>query len=355
MEKVSIIVPTHNRVEKLKRALDSILKQTYSEIEVIVVDDGSTDSTWDVLKKYQEKDKRIIAIHQENKGASVARNVGIQKATGTYVNFVDDDDFIEKDIIEKLVEKIKKEKVDLLRYNCYYSTNRNKKEAIGKLEEFENKKVTGKKLEEVVKKIITEELLGQCVLFLIPRELLLSINKGNLFDKRVRYMEDELASIELICSANSVYFWNEPGYYYYYMPDREFREKKFYQDYLKVLNSVYPRMKNILKKHGKLTDEMSDLIDVKWLNTIVDHFALIEKADPNTNKTERLRLIAELDYPKEQVESEYFPLKFYNETMIRMLQKEQFRKLYWFNKARRIVTRMKRNKKKKEAVKQIKG
>lgn len=133
MEKVSIIVPTHNRVEKLKRALDSILKQTYSEIEVIVVDDGSTDSTWDVLKKYQEKDKRIIAIHQENKGASVARNVGIQKSTGTYVSFVDDDDFIEKDIIEKLVEKIKKEKVDLLRYNCYYSTNRNKKEAVRKI------------------------------------------------------------------------------------------------------------------------------------------------------------------------------------------------------------------------------
>lgn len=346
MEKVSIIVPTHNRVEKLKRALDSILKQTYSEIEVIVVDDGSTDSTWDILKEYQEKDKRIIPIHQENKGVSVARNVGIQKATGTYVNFVDDDDFIEKDIIEKLVKKIKKEKVDLLRYNCYYSTEENPKETIGNMAGYANRKVEKEQLEEVRKKIITGELPAYSVLLFAKRELFLSINKGNLFDKKIRYMEDTLVYLELFCNIQSIYFWDEPAYYYYYIPDGILREKKFYQNYLKALNLVYPKMKTILKKYGKLSKEMFDLIDVKWLNTIVDHFALIEKADPKTNKTERLRLIAELDYPKEEVFSKDLPLKSYNETMIRMLQKEQYRQLFLFNKARRIVTKLKRRGKK---------
>ena len=117
MEKVSIIVPTYNKAEELRRALDSILSQTYSNLEVIVINDGSLDHTKDVLQEYQQKDERIVAIYQENSGVSVARNVGIKRATGTYINFVDGDDAIAPDIIEKLVKKIEEEKVDLVRYN----------------------------------------------------------------------------------------------------------------------------------------------------------------------------------------------------------------------------------------------
>ncbi len=341
MEKVSIIVPTYNKAEQLKRALDSILGQTYSNLEVIVINDGSLDHTKDILQEYQQKDERIVAIYQENSGVSVARNVGIKRATGTYINFVDGDDAIAPDIIEKLVKKIEEEKVDLVRYNCYYSTEENKEEAKGSMAGFANKRIESEDLEEVRKKLITGELPGYSCLLFMKSEILKNWNKGNVYDKKIRYMEDTLVYLELFCRIKSAYFFDEPAYYYYYTPETSLREKSFYQTYLKTLNLVYQKMKTILKKYGKLTQELSDLIDVKWLNTIVDHFALIEKVDPKTNKTERLRLIAELEYPKESVESKDLPLKSYNAKMIKMLQKGQYRKLFLFNKVRRIVTKVK--------------
>lgn len=97
MDLISIIVPVYNVEKYLRECLDSIVKQTYKNIEVILVDDGSTDGSGDICEEYARFDERIRIIHQENQGVSIARNNGITAANGEYVMFVDSDDWIEPD------------------------------------------------------------------------------------------------------------------------------------------------------------------------------------------------------------------------------------------------------------------
>lgn len=109
MPEVSIIMPVYNIEEYLPRCLDSIRNQTYLDFELLAVDDGSKDNSLNILQKYATKDSRIKVFHQENGGASRARNNGLDHASGEYVSFIDGDDFIDSHYIENLYQAIKEE------------------------------------------------------------------------------------------------------------------------------------------------------------------------------------------------------------------------------------------------------
>ena len=100
---ISIIVPVYNVENYLCECIDSIRKQTYSNIEIILVDDGSTDRSGDICDEYAKIDSRIIVVHKNNGGLSSARNTGLEIASGNYIGFVDSDDFIEQTMYEKLI------------------------------------------------------------------------------------------------------------------------------------------------------------------------------------------------------------------------------------------------------------
>ena len=102
MAKVSIIVPVYNVEKYLRKCLDSLINQTLKDIEIICINDGSTDKSLEILEEYKNRDSRIILLNQENSGQSIARNNGIKKATGEYIGFVDPDDWIDLDYYEKL-------------------------------------------------------------------------------------------------------------------------------------------------------------------------------------------------------------------------------------------------------------
>ena len=102
MTKVSIIVPVYNVEKYLKRCLDSLVNQTLKDIEIICVNDGSTDGSLAILNEYVRNDDRIVVINQENSGQSVARNRGIDVAKGEYLGFVDSDDWVSEDYFERL-------------------------------------------------------------------------------------------------------------------------------------------------------------------------------------------------------------------------------------------------------------
>ena len=104
--KVSVIVPIYNCEEYLSNCIESVRKQSYSNLEIILVDDGSIDKSLEICKKYAEKDKRIKVIHQENKGVSGARNTGMRSATGQYIMFVDSDDQVFPDAVDVLLQDI---------------------------------------------------------------------------------------------------------------------------------------------------------------------------------------------------------------------------------------------------------
>lgn len=111
--KVSIVVPVYNVEKFVAKCIESIINQTYKNLEIILVDDGSTDSSLKICKYYEKKDSRIIVIHQENIGVSEARNTGLDKVTGKYLAFVDADDYICENYIEELLNAIIKNKTKI--------------------------------------------------------------------------------------------------------------------------------------------------------------------------------------------------------------------------------------------------
>lgn len=108
---ISVIVPIYNVVEWLPRCVDSIRKQTYRHLEIILVDDGSTDNSGAMAEKFAMEDKRVRVFHKENGGSSSARNLGIEKAKGQYIGFVDSDDYIEPEMYERLLAVALQEKL----------------------------------------------------------------------------------------------------------------------------------------------------------------------------------------------------------------------------------------------------
>lgn len=110
---VSIIIPVYNAEKYLRRCVDSVLAQTHQDFEVILIDDGSVDQSYEICCEYANRDSRILAIHQENQGVSAARNAGVCRATGTHIAFVDADDYIMPDYLEVLFCNLQKNQAQI--------------------------------------------------------------------------------------------------------------------------------------------------------------------------------------------------------------------------------------------------
>lgn len=127
-DKVSIIIPAYNVENYLFRGIESALNQTYENIEVVIVDDGSTDRTWEVIQSYAQKDSRVVAEQQANAGVSAARNHALRLATGKYVIFLDSDDWLEPDTVQVLTENTEPGKNMLISADCYFACFNQKQE-----------------------------------------------------------------------------------------------------------------------------------------------------------------------------------------------------------------------------------
>ena len=195
---VSIIIPVYNVQEYVDRCISSILNQTYSSIEVILIDDGSTDESYEKCKAWAKKDKRILLLHQSNKGVSTARNLGISRATGHYITFVDSDDAMEKDAIETYVKIMEQNSGQLL--FTEYRTN--------------NGTITGEDCSNEEKEIDREKAIEYLI---HPRgfhgavwsKLFLKsiiIDNGLSFESDIRFCEDLLFTYEYLKCIEKVYY-----------------------------------------------------------------------------------------------------------------------------------------------------
>lgn len=113
MEKISVIVPVYNTEYYIERCLRSLLNQTYSNIEIVAVDDGSEDKSLQKLQELAKEDSRIAVLHQENRGVSSARNLALQYAGGDYIGFVDSDDYVEPHMYENMLQQMKKNRTEI--------------------------------------------------------------------------------------------------------------------------------------------------------------------------------------------------------------------------------------------------
>ncbi len=210
MPKISIIMPVYNKRSYLERSLDSVLNQDFSDYELIAIDDGSTDESLEILKKYASKDKRVNVIHTENQGVSHARNIGLDNANGEYITFVDADDEIKQNYLSSLYEKMQEIDTDVVIQGIIkvfpdghkINTDSGLKNGIyqisGLLPEFATiQKQTG--------------IFGYCVAKLFSSEMVKSIR----FDEELNLAEDFDFYLKLYQKMNTIYMDNETNYLYY--------------------------------------------------------------------------------------------------------------------------------------------
>lgn len=206
-ELISIIVPVYNVEKYIRRCIDSIIQQDYRNLEIILVDDGSTDKSGIICDKYKKRDKRICVVHKENGGLSSARNTGIDLAKGNYIAFVDSDDYISKDMYSILMKNIIEEKADIsiVNYEMVSEWGKIKKRTITKIE---RKVMSGKEAcKERYKKDGTIMVVAWNKLY--KKELFQSIRYpiGKLH-------EDEFTTYKLLYRSNIVVYQNEKLYAY---------------------------------------------------------------------------------------------------------------------------------------------
>lgn len=148
MVKISVIVPVYNVEPYLPQCLDSLIEQTFNDIEIICVNDGSTDGSLDVLNHYAAKDSRIKVIDKPNGGVSSARNCGLDAAQGEYVSFVDGDDWLKRNAYEEIISAVDKRNVDMAVFGYYEYLDGNLTETGAKkvLKRFEEEKIPFEKL-----------------------------------------------------------------------------------------------------------------------------------------------------------------------------------------------------------------
>lgn len=195
---VSVIIPAYNIEDYIGRCLDSIISQTYKNLEIIVVDDGSRDYTGEILDNYAKKDRRIKVIHKENGGVSSARNKGIEAAEGDYIGFIDGDDLIEPEMYKTLVDLLEEENADIAhcgyqmvfpdRIDYYHNTGKKK---IQTTEEGLKDLLSGEMIEPgLVNKLYKKELIKNCRLnetVKINEDLLMNYQLFKLSQKSVYY------------------------------------------------------------------------------------------------------------------------------------------------------------------------
>lgn len=196
--KISIIVPVYNVEKYLKRCIDSILTQTFTDFECILIDDGSPDNCPAICDEYAKADKRIKVIHQENKGVSAARNAGLDTAKGEWIGFVDSDDWIEPNMYEILYEDAIHFNVDVCVCNFCYKNENLKNPCM--LSNAEAKRL-----------MFTENGIGG---FSVLRIIKRSVIKNLRYDSNLSYFEDTKFFYNLFDNCKSIYWNKQPLYHY---------------------------------------------------------------------------------------------------------------------------------------------
>lgn len=202
--KVSIIIPVYNAERTISATVDSLLAQTYKNIEVIVVDDGSNDKTAQILNKYENK---IRIIHQKNRGVSSARNRGIEEAVGTYLIFVDADDLCDRDMVESLVHEISLKHVDFVIAGMTKIYINREKEILFGNSLYRGQEVIRSNLETILK-----NGLNWPVARIYCKRLIQEYHIR--FDEKLPLGEDFNFNLEYLLCANSVAYLNKSVYKY---------------------------------------------------------------------------------------------------------------------------------------------
>lgn len=266
MCKLSIIVPVYNGEKYINQTVDSILAQTFKDFELILINDGSTDRTREILEKCKEKDKRLRVIHQENSGPGAARNVGIREARGEYIGFVDGDDMVAKTMYETLTEKTIE---DVEMVMCAYKEKGSAYENTVRATLPDNTKLFQKDIEEkIISTFIKNENHGFFALWNKIYKRNFIVDNEIFIEEDRRQGEDWWFNIRVFCKLHTYIYINEPLYYYVRQNPQSLMNS-YNEKNIDYLNRGYEQILPIAQKYGLNTEEL----EIRRLTAVYGYLA----------------------------------------------------------------------------------
>lgn len=225
--KVSVIVPVYNTEKYLKRCLDSLVNQTLKDIEIIIINDGSTDNSQVIIDEYSKKYPNIKGYKKENGGMSSARNMGLTKTNGEYIAFVDSDDYIDNDALKKMYEKVKNKNLDIVVCDSINVYEDGRKEYIHSHLHYSNNDIHN--------------------YIIAPPMACTRLFKQDIF-KKVKFKEgtfyEDLELVPSLISITTKVGFIEEGLYYYFQRNGSVMRQKSFSNKLLDIFSVLDSIKN---------------------------------------------------------------------------------------------------------------
>ncbi len=273
--KISVVVPVYNVEKYLRECLESLVNQTFKDIEIICVNNGSTDNSLEILEEYAKKDSRIIVINQENRGPSGSRNRGLECVRGEYLAFVDSDDYMDLDFYEKLYKSAKETDADIAATKVKFFKDG----------EYIEKNIINKHTYRMGKDIL--ETPDDKIYFVRVANLWNKIYKTELINKNnIRFVngitfEDTHFSFLAIALAKKISIISDTSYIYR-LRETSILSRAFYSDYVFDICKIFNKLRNHvaeLVESGSLHIDYKKMCDFymlkvlyEWNNSVVDKY-----------------------------------------------------------------------------------
>ena len=240
-ELISVIIPVYNVEQYLEKCIDSIINETYKNLEIILVDDGSTDNSGKLCDLLAKKDSRIVVYHKENGGLSSARNFGIDKANGEFIGFIDSDDYIDNDMYETLHNLIKKDKSDVSMCGLYNIYANRKDSQVKEVKKYLMN------AEEAIQMVLDSKITSVTAVNKLYRKEIFNDLRYDLG----KTSEDAFIIVRLLDKCNLISVTNERKYYYYHRAN-SITKKPFSEKSRDVLDAYNLNYSIVEKKYPKI-------------------------------------------------------------------------------------------------------
>ena len=293
-EIVSIVIPVYNGEKTIKRTIESIIRQTYSNLDIVIVNDGSVDNTIDVIRTI--KDDRINLINIGNSGVSTARNIGIENSKGQYIMFVDADDYIEDNAVEKLLEIMNDEDIDIIRFNGFIENNNVVKKIEYNIDDnFELNTSSDEKKKVLINLFFAPDisLRGYCWLLFMKNIYI------NPFNKNMTYLEDKLFCLENMINNKKILFTNVHLYHYVYNENSKTKSIDKFLDNMMDIASTEKYFVELFDKYDIKEKQMLRINYIILLLYRMDYYIKYTNFTKTKKIVKRLEEVLRFDNTKE--------------------------------------------------------
>ncbi len=291
---LSVIIPAYNCEKSIERCVASVSNQTYTNLEIIVINDGSKDNTHSICEELAAKDSRIVYVNQENSGVSHTRNKGISLAKGDYITFVDSDDYIESDMYEKMLDSIIKHSTDICvcGYNTVTESTVSKHSLPFEADTYDKSKIINDYIPLLIGSNGQRSLIGSCWVCIYNAQLI----KNIAFRDYIKLQEDTIFNIEAFLQADSISFVKEELYNYcYYIESvtNKFIPNAFEQ--IELLEKIFAEYIGLLAKSGVDCSVNFNNTIIKWSLYLVNNYFSTSSPLTRKEKSEFFQKLMEKD------------------------------------------------------------